>query len=923
MESTIVSRRSFVKAATAIGAAAALAGAVAAKPQKAFAEAAKGNAANEGVQGEVFGHCRMCMLCGSCSFLGTVKDGVVVNIEGDPDRMTNAGGLCPRGKSAIMNLYNPYRIKAPMKRTNPEKGMEVDPGWVEITWDEALDAAAAAVGGCLAEDPRTLVHIYSFAAYESSHATMGQGTWGHVLQTPNVTSVKGQMCAIHYGGMYTMTAAPTVNYDGKYDEYVVVMGKSLGYDNGYGGGDARTYANMVRRGGKFVVVGPRATMEASRGEWVSCKPATELALVYAWLHEMLWEMECGIDVPFVKSRTNSPYLIGPDGFYVTDAEGKPYIWDAADETAKAFDDSTLTDPALEGVYEVNGVSCQPGLALVKEAVKDFTCEWAEPITTVPAETIRRIVNELVEHSHFGSTIEIDGAEMPFRPACLVIGRGCTNQQVGTLIDIWSREINILLGNAGYPGGIMSTMRTEYFVNPVNGTIEPFGEAATMQNPPTWPPQALDYSDYLPHKHSSQTLMWHVLADTERYGIDYIPKVLVSSAANPVVGSDSADLVIDGLKKFETVVYQACYHMDEMAMMSDILLPEHAALEQHTCHQFPGNECSSTAEEEGFEDADHAIVVRKGIAPMYNTMDGNDQLIEIFDRMGLIHVWNGMIDMVGAIGFAIFNSIGMFPFGGVPFKDPQFLLDPNTKYTAEEIFDMNLKSQFGPDKGLDYLDEVKFIPFSIVKGKDNYTSYRNSTARFQVYLESQLRSGRVLVPPMREFPVDMGDLLGIELDELERRFQPIPHYPDPSTLVIENEPAEFDLRAVTYRQPLFMFRMASMDQDPIRRDYAEKYIPDNNAILVHPQTAVERGIEEGDRVHVRSPYGETWGSAHLTQTIRPDSVAIGGMRGRKTTRMGKDLLNDTNFNDLLSGDFGHTDPLDAAEIIQVNVKIEKA
>ena len=73
-------------------------------------------------EGEVFGHCRMCMMCGSCSFVGTVKDGVVVNIEGDPDRQTNMGGLCPRGKSAITNLYNPNRIKAPMNAHQPREG---------------------------------------------------------------------------------------------------------------------------------------------------------------------------------------------------------------------------------------------------------------------------------------------------------------------------------------------------------------------------------------------------------------------------------------------------------------------------------------------------------------------------------------------------------------------------------------------------------------------------------------------------------------------------------------------------------------------------------------------------------------------------------------------------------------------------------
>lgn len=164
-----LTRRTFAKGALAATAATVLGGAASTGvSKKAFAESAKPNAADEGEQGEVFGHCRMCMMCGSCSFVATVRDGVVVNVEGDPDRQTNMGGLCPRGKSSIMNLYNPYRIKAPMKRTNPEKGMDVDPGWVEISWDEALNIAAEKVGTAVATDPRTLVHCYSFSAYESS-----------------------------------------------------------------------------------------------------------------------------------------------------------------------------------------------------------------------------------------------------------------------------------------------------------------------------------------------------------------------------------------------------------------------------------------------------------------------------------------------------------------------------------------------------------------------------------------------------------------------------------------------------------------------------------------------------------------------------------------------------------------------------------
>ena len=463
LNSVTFSRRTFAKGAT-VTAAAALASTLGPGTRpKAFAESAPKNAANEGTKGEVFGHCRMCMMCGSCSFVATVKDGVVVNIEGDPDRQTNMGGLCARGKSSIVNLYNPYRIKAPMVRTNPEKGMEVDPGWKEISWDEAIGIAAQKMGEALQKDPRSIQHIYSFANYESAHANLSMGMWARILGIPH-TSVKGQMCAIHYGIMYMADGAPSGMYDALHSEYVVLLGKSVGYDTGYAGGDARNFAEMCRHGRKFVVVGPRASMEASRGEWVSCKPNTELALVYAWLHVMLQEMDRGYDEAFLKKNTNGVYLIGPGGDYVRGEDGKPLIWDAADGTAKSFDDETLIDPALFGNYTVNDMECVPAFSLLVDSVTSYTPEWASRITAVPAEKIRDIAHNLVEHAHIGSTIEIDGQTMPLRPSCVLIGRGASNQETGTLIDLWSRMINVLLGNVGLPGGLQTTLMADYTLN---------------------------------------------------------------------------------------------------------------------------------------------------------------------------------------------------------------------------------------------------------------------------------------------------------------------------------------------------------------------------------------------------------------------------------------------------------------------------
>src|SRR3989338_859603 len=45
--------------------------------------------------------------------------------------------MCPKGNAGLMTLYDPDRIKKPLRRTNPTKGMGIDPKWKEISWEEA------------------------------------------------------------------------------------------------------------------------------------------------------------------------------------------------------------------------------------------------------------------------------------------------------------------------------------------------------------------------------------------------------------------------------------------------------------------------------------------------------------------------------------------------------------------------------------------------------------------------------------------------------------------------------------------------------------------------------------------------------------------------------------------------------------------
>ncbi|HIE54693.1 MAG TPA: molybdopterin oxidoreductase, partial [Chromatiaceae bacterium] len=111
------------------------------------------------------GVCNMCMQ-GDCGIIVHVKDGVIIKIEGNPSSPTNQGKVDLRGLSAIMNIYNPYRVKSPLKRTNPEKHPDVDPSWAEIDWDEALDIVAERLRKVRREDPRKLVIWEGWGGYD-------------------------------------------------------------------------------------------------------------------------------------------------------------------------------------------------------------------------------------------------------------------------------------------------------------------------------------------------------------------------------------------------------------------------------------------------------------------------------------------------------------------------------------------------------------------------------------------------------------------------------------------------------------------------------------------------------------------------------------------------------------------------------------
>lgn len=91
-----------------------------------------------------------CYCAGGCGSLCSVRDGELINLEGDPDHPINQGGLCPKGATMfqLRNIVDPETreiVKNPERVSRPMVRRPGASQWEEITWDDAISEIARKV----------------------------------------------------------------------------------------------------------------------------------------------------------------------------------------------------------------------------------------------------------------------------------------------------------------------------------------------------------------------------------------------------------------------------------------------------------------------------------------------------------------------------------------------------------------------------------------------------------------------------------------------------------------------------------------------------------------------------------------------------------------------------------------------------------
>ncbi|HUN40792.1 MAG TPA: molybdopterin-dependent oxidoreductase [Acetobacteraceae bacterium] len=355
------------------------------------------------------GFCGLCIA--RCGSVASVEDGRFTRLDPDPTHPTGEA-LCAKGRAAPELVYSKERLTRPLRRTRP-KG-EADPGWMEISWDEALDATAAGMRRLSAAHGP---HSVAFSQSSPSTTAIGdsaafQRRLMNAFGTPNLVWAL-DLCGWGRGfaTRYAFGVAGVATGSGGGAMADIANSGCLilwGYNPSY---TRLTHATAtvaaLKRGMKLIVIDPRHVGLAGKADlWLRLRPGTDGALALGLAHVMIsrgW-----YDRAFARAWTNAPHLVRTDtGRLLRGSDlaaggdaGHFVAWDGLAGQPVGYDPATgcyggpVERLALEGevmVATAQGmVSCRPVFAHYAELCARYTPErvaeicWIAPDQVVAA-----------------------------------------------------------------------------------------------------------------------------------------------------------------------------------------------------------------------------------------------------------------------------------------------------------------------------------------------------------------------------------------------------------------------------------------------------------------------------------------------------------------------------------------------------------
>ncbi len=794
--------------------------------------------------------CNMCF--NNCSIKAHVVDGTVVELTGNPDSPIGSGHICAKGAAGIMQLYDPARITKPLKRTNPKKGFDEDPGWEEISWDEAYDTIVQKFGEAAAKDPK--LHMGASMVAGLIGSVWRSLTLGCAFGVSEGTSSDICGAGVHICE-FLLTGDGNAMPDYDNVDYLIQFGTQAGTATRHGFN--MTADKFARRraedGLRLVNFDPHMSAGAEKADlWVPIRPGSDAAAALAMAYVFIHELDL-IDRDYLVERTNAPALVDPATQRVLRAEGsnKSLYWDEAANAAKPYDE--CEKPALEGEYEVDGVKCHTAFSVLKEHIREMTPEWAEDITTVPAATLRQVAEEFGRAARIGETIEIEGKTYRRRGAAVDIFSGLSRHK-HSILNVWAcLQLNTLIGATNSVGGFIGfatkchgwadnnpTAGFDLGIWEEDGFIEC---NSLMIGAPNSFYKIIRERDYTPTTQGLLELqplsedghfVHMAMADPDLYHTTR-PRNLFWYACNPIKWWANVEEQVKVYQDMDFIVGVDIY-LNDMSYFSDIMLPEACYLERYdVLPQFYMNHRMI-----GSLDTPWTLAMWQ---PVVEPKDGAPGFMEIYAEIA---------DRAGANEFFIPAVCGLYRV------KEEYMFPTDQKLDVEQFIDAVYKSNIDEEHGLQWF-------------KDNGGVYTYPRKVDEMYIWDAEAPGRI--PFYWDFMLEAKEKVEAKVAELDIPWEtddyiPLPEW-RPGVEFYADDPA-YDIF------PVYYTNASNTDTWTVQNAWLNEVNEEDGItylIEMNTATAAEKGLASGDTVRLTSTPGYTVeGRLVVTEGIHPECVS---------------------------------------------------
>lgn len=428
-----------------------------------------------------------CYCAGGCGSICSVRNGELINIEGDPDHPVNQGALCPKGASMfeLRNVIEPDGevVKNFDRATRPLVRRPRAADWEEISWDDAVAEIARKVKDTRdasfieKEDGLTVNYTPAIASLGGSQENSEEEYLIlKLMRSLGLVAVDNQARVCHSSTVIGLAASfgrgSMTNHwnDMKNTDAILVCGSNSVENHPV---SSRWLNKAHENGAKWIVVDPRYTRTAEMADiYCPIRPGTDIAFYGGFFNYIiehdLWQHD------YVLNYTNASYLLDP-AYEFDPTTGFFSGWDAAE---RDYDNASWHyqieseqewDTSPDGEYAWVNQPGTPQFTPPKQEVirKDPTlsdpqCVWQkfkEHYSRYDLDTVCAIcgmekgVLEQV-YATYGAT----GA--PDKAGAILYALGQTQHTYGAQNTRAMSILQLLLGNVGICGGGVNALRGE-------------------------------------------------------------------------------------------------------------------------------------------------------------------------------------------------------------------------------------------------------------------------------------------------------------------------------------------------------------------------------------------------------------------------------------------------------------------------------